>query len=132
LLLPGSLPLPSQDSDFIENYYPTTNAEYVDTLFANAGVMPNAQERTDLINGLDNETETLATVLRKVADHPALISAEFNGSFVLMQYFGYLRRDPDQAGYNFWLGVLNETNDQNGMVNAFVNSVEYRTRFGLP
>jgi hypothetical protein len=121
-----------QSDEFISAYYLNTHAEYVDAIFASAGVTPTAQERADLINGLDNDTETLDSVLRRVVDHPALAAAEFNRSFVLMQYFGYLKRNPDQEGYDFRLGQLNEHNDQNGMVNAFITSYEYRARFGMP
>jgi hypothetical protein len=32
---------------------------------------------------------------------------EFNSAFVLMEYFGYLQRDPDAAGYQHWLDKLN-------------------------
>ena len=49
---------------------------------------------------------------------------------MLTQYFGYLRRDPDMAGYNFWLSVLNQQpNNFNGMVCAFLTSAEYQQRF---
>ncbi len=78
-------------------------------------------------------TETRATVLRKVAEAEELRTREFNRAFVAMQYFGYLRRDPDTAGYNFWLNKLNAFNGnfQNAeMVKAFINSLEYRQRFG--
>jgi hypothetical protein len=50
-----------------------------------------------------------------------------------MEYFGYLRRDPDEAGFQFWLSKLNAANGnfiQSQMVEAFINSIEYRTRFG--
>ena len=65
--------------------------------------------------------------------------AEFNRAFVLMQYFGYLRRDPDAAldtdhtGYDFWLRKLEEFGGdflRAEMVKAFLNSDEYRKRFG--
>jgi hypothetical protein len=70
--------------------------------------------------------------LGKVADHPELVRREFNRAFVTMQYFGYLRREPDPAGYNFWLGKLNQFNGnfiEAEMVKAFLSSVEYRGRF---
>jgi uncharacterized protein (TIGR03118 family) len=89
--------------------------------------------RDSLVAGLNGATETRATVLRKVAEAEELQSREFNRAFVAMQYFGYLRRDPDTAGYNFWLNKLNAFggNFQNAeMVKAFVNSLEYRQRFG--
>jgi hypothetical protein len=47
----------------------------------------------------------------------------------VMQYFGYLRRDPD-ALYVNWVQTMNQTNDYRTMINGFVNSLEYRHRFG--
>jgi hypothetical protein len=52
-----------------------------------------------------------------------------------MQYFGYLRRDPDQGVYQFWLNILNNklSNDPSGyraMVCSFITSPEYQDRFG--
>ena len=55
----------------------------------------------------------------------------FNEAYVVMEYFGYLRRDPD-ALYFAWLDVINQTNNPRGMVTGFVNSIEYRQRFGPP
>lgn len=63
-----------------------------------------------------------------------LSRSEFYSAFVLMQYFGYPRRDPDTTGFNFWLTKLNQFdgNYQSAdMVKAFLASQEYRTRFGL-
>jgi hypothetical protein len=80
-----------------------------------------------------------AQVLRSVAEDPDLNSAEFNRAFVLMQFFGYLRRNPNDApdsdytGYDFWLTKLNQFNGNfvnADMVKAFINSSEYRQRFG--
>jgi hypothetical protein len=47
-----------------------------------------------------------------------------------MQYFGYLQREPDTAGFNFWLDSVNRTNNIPGMVCAFLTSAEYQRRFG--
>jgi uncharacterized protein (TIGR03118 family) len=89
--------------------------------------------RDSLVAGLDAATETRATVLRKIAENEELASNEFNKAFVTMQYFGYLRRDPDTSGFNFWLNKLNAFNGNfvnAEMVKAFLNSSEYRQRFG--
>jgi len=76
-------------------------------------------------------TLTRAQVLRAIADSDEVFNAEFNRAFVAMQYFGYLRRSPDQAGYDAWLNYLNANpNDSRTMVNGFMNSDEYRLRFG--
>ncbi len=76
---------------------------------------------------------TRAQVLRAIAESEELNTREFNSAFVTMEYFGYLRRDPDTAGFNFWLNKLNAFNGnfQNAeMVKAFISSSEYRQRFG--
>ena len=89
--------------------------------------------RDSLLNGLNAATETRATVLRRIAESVDATNFEFNRAFVTMQYFGYLRRDADVAGFNFWLNKLNSfggnfTNAE--MVKAFITSSEYRQRFG--
>ncbi|OLE51635.1 MAG: hypothetical protein AUG51_22030 [Acidobacteria bacterium 13_1_20CM_3_53_8] len=81
-----------------------------------------------------NQTNSRALVLRKLIEYPEFASAEYNRAFVLMQYFGYLRRDADAGGYQFWLDVLNNRvpNDASGyrsMVCAFITSAEYQQRF---
>jgi hypothetical protein len=70
-------------------------------------------------------------IVREVAEDGAVQAAEYNPSFVLMQYFGYLHRNPDSAGYQFWLNVLNDRqpNNYRGMVCSFVTSAEHQLRF---
>ena len=88
--------------------------------------------RAELISRLNAGTLTKAQVLRAIADSDQVSAAEFNRSFVTMQYFGYLRRDPDPS-FVGWLNQLNANpTDFYTMVNGFVNSQEYRTRFGQP
>jgi hypothetical protein len=89
--------------------------------------------RNAMVAGLNGATETRATVLRKVAEQEELATREMNAAFVLMEYFGYLRRDADTAGFNFWLNKLNSFNGNfidAEMVRAFIESLEYRQRFG--
>ncbi len=125
--------------DFKDSCDDKTNAQYVDALIANTGVAFSQADRDALVNGLDNATDTRASVLHKVAENQTLAQQEFNRAFVLMQYFGYLRRNPNDApnsdfsGYDFWLGKLNQFggNYQAAeMVKAFIVSTEYRQRFG--
>ena len=119
-------------------------AQFVDALFANAGVTPTATDRDAAIAEFGSATTTSdlaarARVLRKVAENSTLVTNEFNRAFVLMQFFGYLRRDPnngpdtDYTGYDFWLTKLNQFNGNfvdAEMVKAFITSAEYRQRFG--
>ncbi len=71
-------------------------------------------------------------MLRKVADNQTFQTQDYNAAFVLAEYFGYLRRDADAAGYQFWLDVLNNRvpNNYRSMVCAFLTSAEYQDRFG--
>ena len=120
---------------FKAKYDRLDSADYVDTLYANAGVTPSEEERTALIVELLTGRRTRAGVLLRVLDDEDFIRQEFNRAFVLMQYFGYLQRDPDTAGYNFWLNKLNQFNGdfrRAEMVKAFITSGEYRGRFGRP
>src|SRR5215211_1234673 len=96
-------------------------------------------ERDTLVSELKNGVKTRAQALRAVAEDPDMQRQEFNRAFVLMQYFAYLRRDPDTGpdtdfeGYNFWLSKLNEFGGDHGraeMVSAFIQSAEYRKRVG--
>ena len=130
--------------------FPTsmTPTEFVDRLFANAEVTPSGSDRADAINEFGSATTTSdsaarARALRRVAENSTLAQQEFNRAFVLMQYFGYLRRNPNDApeptldfqGYNFWLNKLSQFNgnfQDAEMVKAFLVSSEYRQRFGQP
>jgi hypothetical protein len=92
--------------------------------------------RADLINRLSAsgaQSLTRAQVLRAVVESSEVAAAEYNRAFVAMQYYGYLRRTPEEEGYQAWLKVINEDSQNvRVMVNGFMNSVEYRLRFGQP
>ena len=112
--------------------YPTTmtNAQFVNKLFDTANLTPYLAERQAEIDAMNTQGRTRTQVLLNVIDIQAFKDREFNPSFVLMQYFGYLRRDPDQGGYDFWLNVLNQQPvNARGMVCAFITSTEYQERF---
>jgi hypothetical protein len=75
---------------------------------------------------------TRVSVLRRIVENAAFDRKVFNEAFVTMEYFGYLRRDPDANGLQFWLAKLNQFNGnyvEAEMVKAFINSDEYRKRF---
>ena len=119
-----------------------TADQIVTQMDANAGGVLSAADKSNLIGVLGStpsDPAKRAQVLRTIADDTYLRNAEFNKAFVLMQYFGYLRRnpndfpDPNFEGYNFWLNKLNQFNGnfvQAEMVKAFLVSDEYRHRFG--
>lgn len=118
-----------------------TAEQFVARLDENAGSVLSAAERAQLIallGGAPAHEQNRAAALRAVAERTTLRERELNRAFVLLQYYGYLRRNPDDApdadfrGWRFWLTKLEEFNGnfvQAQMVQAFLESIEYRQRF---
>lgn len=120
--------------------------QFVDRLNQNSGAVLSLAERAaviDLFGGAADSSNLTARAraVRMVADDQTLYDAEYNRAFVLVEYFGYLRRNPNDApeatldytGYDFWLTKLNQFNGNYinaEMVKAFLSSIEYRQRFG--
>ncbi len=125
---------------FRSKYDSMSDAQFIDTLFSNAGIT-DVTLHDSMLAELQGSSATRASVLRQLVDNPSFQQKEFNSAFVLMQYFGYLRRNPDDApdnnldGFNFWLSKLNQFHGDfiaAEMVKAFISSTEYRQRFGQP
>jgi hypothetical protein len=129
-------------TDFTLRFPPAPAAVYVDALFASAGATPTAAERTAAINSFGaGGTIGRVAALRSVTDSASVRTADFTPSFVLAEYYGYLRRNPtdapdfSDAGYQFWFNKLNAFNGNyidSEMVKAFITSSEYRQRLGTP
>ncbi|HEY0077746.1 MAG TPA: M12 family metallo-peptidase [Pyrinomonadaceae bacterium] len=130
----------ASSADFNARFPQTTADAYVDALFASAGVTPTASERQAAIAAYGSGGAAgRAAALRKVAESASVNASEINPAFVLLQYHGYLRRDPnaspdsDDSGYQFWLGKLNQFGGNYvtaEMVKGFITSGEYIRRFG--
>jgi hypothetical protein len=130
-----------QRPDFQAAYPAGMSAQaFVDQLDSNAGLVLSSTEKANLVASLTSPSDATqrAAVLNAFAVNSNLQQREFNKAFVLMQYFGYLHRNPNEgpdtdfAGWNFWLNKLNEFNGnfvQAEMVKAFIVAGEYTARF---
>lgn len=127
-----------QRADFAAKYQTSVTADsfveaLLQTVRQSSGVDLSGQ-RASLVstygNG-DSLVKSRSLVLQRVADNAAFRQAEYNAAFVLTEYFGYLKRDPEQSGYDFWLNVLSNREPGNfrGMVCSFITSTEYQQRF---
>jgi len=132
---------------FKAKYDGLSNQAFVDTLFQTTGINASASDRAALVSGLNGTTETKASVVFKVVDGTttqaggalafnttygkAFYDKEFDDAFVFMEYIGYLRRNPDQAGYENWLAKLKLYGNWSDaeMVLAFIRAPEFRNRF---
>ncbi|HKG78665.1 MAG TPA: DUF4214 domain-containing protein, partial [Pyrinomonadaceae bacterium] len=119
----------TQRPEFKIRYDTLSNADYVNALEVNAEViLPN---RDALIASLGNGQKTRGEVLREIVETNAVADRFFNRAFVAMQYFGYLRRDPDTIGFQNWLDTLTaDPSNFRHMIFGFLFSTEYRQRFG--
>jgi len=112
---------------FVAKFGSLDNQHFVDALLTTVGV--TLSSRQSMIDGLNNNTLTRAQALRKIAESGEVQQKYYNQAFVVMEYFGYLRRDPDILYLN-WISALDSGAVSRTMVTGFVNSAEYRQRFG--
>ena len=134
--------------EFVSAYSAMSNQNYVNALMGRYGLSsittpdpanPEGTVKvtltsTDLTNRLNGVGGTLtrAQVLRAIVQSDQVSgNLEALNAFVASQYYGYLRRTPETAGYNFWLNVLDngDRNNYRGMVCSFITSAEYQRRF---
>jgi hypothetical protein len=106
-------------------------ADFIDKLYDMAKLRRGVTARNQAVEGMTSHNKSRAQALLEVIETKAFQEREYNSAFVLMQYFGYLRRDADQGGYDFWLNVLNnkEPGNYRSMVCSFITSREYQERF---
>jgi len=123
--------------------YPATlaAAAFVDRLLSNVGATLTTADsasgvtRNSLVADLEAGRRTRADVLRLIVESNEATAVQFSRAFVAIQYYGYLRRTPEPTGYQSWLNVINNQNEDAAtrnrtMINGFMNSAEYRLRFG--
>jgi hypothetical protein len=135
----------TQRTEFTNTYGALSNTAYVSALLGRYSLtqittpdpaQPDGTTKVtltsaDLTTRLTGNTLTRAQVLRAVADSDQVFTLDFNRAFVAMQYYGYLRRTPETGGYNAYLNYMStHPDDFRTLVNAFMNSLEYRLRFG--
>jgi hypothetical protein len=119
----------TQRPEFKTRYDALSNAQYVNALETNAEVI--VSNKQTLIDALNGGQMNRGQVLRNIVESPVVADRFFNRAFVAMQYFCYLRRDPDAVGFQNWLNTLNaDPNNFRHMIFGFLFSTEYRQRFG--
>jgi hypothetical protein len=125
--------------EFSEKYSANLNAEeFVSTLLENwqKSAISSASDRAALRALFDGYDTGRAAILSKLLTNPSVVRADYNRTVVLMKYFAYFRRDPDDAGFNFWVNGLQTSSGRGteplrAVACSFLSSPEYRSRFGM-
>jgi len=119
---------------FRKLYGPLTSEGFLDELTANAGITLEPGVRTTFIDKLNTGAETRAQVLLDFVNNHDFVAKEENRSLVLLHYFGYLRRNPDDppdrdlSGFNFWIRELEQSGETSRLGRGFMASGEYEHR----
>ncbi|MDQ3804508.1 MAG: hypothetical protein M3416_11830 [Acidobacteriota bacterium] len=120
-------------AEFARAHGGRSDAEYVDALLAHAGLGPGgARER--LISALGSGALSRAAALGEVLEDGEFYAREYDTAYVLVHFFGYLGRNPDDppdrdlGGLHFWRDHLARTRDYRSLSRAFMEAVEYRER----
>jgi hypothetical protein len=118
--------------DFTQSYDEKTNVEFVNALLTNTGVDWNNAKRDALVKHLDSGAGSRQSALLSVVEDKDFYAREYNTAYVLVHFFGYLRRNPDDppdrslSGLNFWRDVLDRSGDYRTLSRAFLESDEYK------
>jgi hypothetical protein len=118
--------------DIQRRYGQLNDAEYVDHLVTNAGIDVDPAERADLVDLLAKGRETRSGVLLRIASEPHFVEKESYPSLVVLHYFGYFGRNPDDPpdrnldGFNFWIRDLELNHKPEKLSAAFAGSIEYK------
>jgi hypothetical protein len=119
----------TQRPEFKSRYDALSNQAYVDALETNSEV--TVTNKATLVAALNAGQMSRGEVLRNIVESQPVFDKFFNRAFVSMQYFGYLRRDPDTIGFQNWVDTLNaDPSNFRHMIFGFLYSTEYRQRFG--
>ena len=118
--------------EFTQSYDSKTNVELVDALLTNAGIAWNNAKRDALVKLLDSGAGSRQSALLSVVEDKDFSAREYNTAYVLVHFFGYLRRNPDDPpdrdlrGLNFWRDSLDRWGDYRSISRAFLESDEYK------
>jgi hypothetical protein len=121
-------------TDFKAAYDNKTNEQFVEALDGNAGHSLSRAEQEALVSALNNGLQSRAAVLRRMTEGISFGKHDYNSAYVLIHYFAYFHRNPDDSpdndmkGFNFWLDNLERTGDYRSVTRAFIESGEYRDK----
>jgi hypothetical protein len=116
--------------EFANTYGSLSNGSFVFLVYRNVlGRNPDSAGFAYWTNQLDTGARTRGQVMLVFSESAEYKSVSINMVYVTMMYVGMLRRAPDQGGFDFWVGYLNNGNSGLALIGGFLAAPEYRARF---
>lgn len=119
---------------FQSQYQHLGGEQYVDDLAVHSGITLDKTERGALVDKLNRGAITRADVLLELVGRPEFADKEEIRSLVLLYYFGYFLRNPDDPpdnnleGFNYWVGQVETSGDKGRLSRGFLAAGEYKDR----
>lgn len=116
--------------EFVNTYGALDNTQFVTLVYQNVlGRAPDAAGLAFWVGELASGARDRGTVMLNFSESPEYRGIIGNEVYVTMMYVGMLRREPEQAGFDYWLGYLDSGASGLALINGFLGSAEYRNRF---
>jgi hypothetical protein len=117
--------------EFGNKYNALSNSAFVDTLLQTAAVTVAQPVRDAWVTALGAGAQSRAQVYREISERAEVSAKYLHEAQVVSAYYGFFSRNPDGAAYSSYLPRLQSGEiNQSDLANAFINSQEYRQRFG--
>ncbi|MEP6718352.1 MAG: hypothetical protein ABJB21_04375 [bacterium] len=118
-----------QRDEFKALHEKVSDEEFVQKLLTNAGLQIPEADRAALVAAMQNRSEDRASVLVNIGTDPRVVLREQNRALVLVYFFAYLQRNPDDPpdlnldGFLHWVKFL-EHHGAADLTTAFASSIE--------
>ena len=116
--------------EFTSRYGSLDNGQFVTLVYNNVlGRAPDGPGLAYWTGRLDSGAMTRGQVMLGFSESAEYRQTSDSMVYVTMMYIGMLRRAPEAGGFSFWVQYRNSGNSGLALINGFLGSPEYRSRF---
>ena len=120
----------AESPEFVSRYGDLGAAGYVDRLYQNVLGRPSDAGGRDFWVGQMAQGHSRGDVLRQFAESAEFRQEHDPAILVRAIYLGLLERSPDDAGLDYWTGLVRRGVPVSGLITGFLDSGEYASRVG--
>ena len=116
--------------EFSRLYGTLDDTSFVNLVYTNVlGRPADASGLTYWVNDRLAVGDSRGTVMIGFSESKEYKDVTLNKIRVIAFYYGMLRRAPDQSGFDYWVAKLDAGEAPNDLINGFLASDEYQSRF---